>query len=52
LQGIGEFHSEGLYSIKFLNTKLNRAVEEIFAYLVSGDTHEKEEVVKWAEHFK
>ena len=47
LRGIGGFHSEGLYSIKSLNTKLNGAVKESFAYVVSGDTYKKEE-----EHFK
>jgi signal transduction histidine kinase/CheY-like chemotaxis protein len=52
LKGIGGFRSEGLYSIQLLNSKLNGAVEESFAYVVSGDTHEKEEFLKWAEHFK
>jgi hypothetical protein len=52
LKGIGGFDSEGLYLIKPLNTKLNGAVEESFAYVVSGDTYEKEEFLKWAEHFK
>jgi hypothetical protein len=52
LKGIGGFDSEGLYPIKPLNTKLNGAVEESFAYVVSGDTHEKEEFLKCAEHFK
>ena len=42
LRLISGFHSESLYSIKFLNTKLNGAVEKIFAYVVFGDTDEKE----------
>jgi hypothetical protein len=42
LKGVDGFHSEGLYSIKPLNTKLNGAVEKIFAYVVFGDTDEKE----------
>ncbi|MDE1045125.1 MAG: hypothetical protein OSA05_07625, partial [Nitrospinaceae bacterium] len=52
LRRIGGFHSEGLYSIKSLNTKLNGAVKESFAYVVSGDTYEKEQFLKWEEHFK
>ena len=41
LRVISGFHSESRYSIKPLNTKLNGTVEESFAYMVSGDTHEK-----------
>lgn len=52
LRGIGGFRSEGLYSLQSLSTKLNGAVEESFAYVVSGDTEEKEEFLIWAEHFK
>jgi signal transduction histidine kinase/HAMP domain-containing protein len=52
LKKIGGFRSEALYSIQSLNSKLNGAVEESFAYVVSGDTHEKEEFLQWAEHFK
>jgi hypothetical protein len=52
LRVISGFHSESLYSIKPLNTKLNGAVKESFAYVVSGDTYEKEEFLKRKEHFK
>ena len=52
LRLISGFHSESLYSIKSLNTKLNGAVKEIFAYLVASDTYEKEEFLKREEHFK
>ena len=52
LRLISGFHSESLYSIKPLNTKLNGAVKEIFAYLVASDTYEKEEFLKREEHFK
>jgi hypothetical protein len=31
---------------------LNGAVKESFAYVVSGDTYEKEEFLKREEHFK
>jgi hypothetical protein len=31
---------------------LNGAVEKSFVYVVSGDTHKKEEFLKWAEQFK
>lgn len=50
LEGIAGFRSEGLYSLQSLNSKMNEAVQESFAYLVSGDVHEKEEFLKWAEH--
>ena len=52
LRLISGFHSESRYSIKPLNTKLNGAVKESFAYVVSGDTYEKEEFLKREEHFK
>lgn len=51
LRGIGGFHSEGLHSLQSISSKLNVAVEESFAYVVSGDTHEKKEFLEWAEHF-
>jgi hypothetical protein len=47
LRGISGFRSEELYSIQSLNTKLNGAVEESFAYVVSGDVQEKEKFLKW-----
>ncbi len=51
LKEIGGFRSEGLHSIQSLHTKFKAAVEESFAYVVSGDTHEKEEFLQWEEHF-
>jgi hypothetical protein len=52
LRGVGGFHSEGFYSIKPLNTKLNGSMKKSFAYVVSSDTYEKEEFLKRAEDFK
>ncbi|MCH8314197.1 MAG: response regulator, partial [Nitrospinae bacterium] len=52
LKEIGGFHSDALYSLQSLNSKLTEAVEESFAYVVSGDTNEKKEFLQWAEHFK
>lgn len=52
LREVGGLRAQGLYSMQLLNTKLNGAVQESFAYVVSGDTHEKEEFLSWAEHFK
>jgi hypothetical protein len=52
LRDLGGFRSEGLHAIQSQNSKLNAAVEESFAYVVSGDTHEKEEFLNWAENFK
>jgi hypothetical protein len=37
LREVGGLRLEGLYSMQLLNTKLNGAVEESFAYVVSGD---------------
>ena len=51
LKEIGGFHSAALFSIQSLNSALTGAVEESFAYVVSGDIHEKEEFLQWAEHF-
>jgi signal transduction histidine kinase len=31
---------------------LNGAVQESFVYVISGDVHEKEEFLGWADHFK
>jgi signal transduction histidine kinase/CheY-like chemotaxis protein/HAMP domain-containing protein len=52
LKHVGSFRSDALYSIQHLNSKLNQAVEESFAYVVSGDSHEKEEFLQWMEQFK
>jgi len=52
LKEIGTFHSTALYSIQSINSKLTGAVEESFAYVVSGDAQEKEEFLQWAENFK
>jgi hypothetical protein len=43
---------EGLYSIKSLNKILNGSVKESFAYVVSGDTYEKEEFLKREKDLK
>ncbi len=52
LKEIGTFHPTALYSIQSINSKLTGAVEESFAYVVSGDAQEKEEFLQWAENFK
>ena len=49
LKEIGTFHSTTLYSIQSINSKLTGAVEESFAYVVSGDAQEKEEFLQWAD---
>lgn len=51
LKKIGGFHSEVLYSIQNIQSKLIEAVEESFAYAVSGDVQEKEEFLQWADRF-
>ena len=52
LKEIGTFHSTALYSIQSINSNLTGAVEESFAYVISGDVLEKEEFLQWAEDFK
>ena len=52
LRLISRFQSESLYPIKPLNTKLNDAVKQSFAHVVSSDTYEKEEFLTREEHFK
>jgi len=52
LKEIGRFHSTALYSIQSINSNLTGAVEESFAYVISGDVLEKEEFLQWAEDFK
>ncbi len=46
LKEIGRFHSTALYSIQSINSNLTGAVEESFAYVISGDVHEKEEFLQ------
>ena len=41
IKKISSFQSDSLYSIQNLGVALTEAVEESFAYVVSGDTHEK-----------
>ena len=49
---IGRFHSAALFSIQSINSHLTGAVEESFAYVISGDAQEKEEFLQWADNFK
>ena len=51
LKDIGGFRTLALYSMLSLRSKLDQAVEDSFAYLVSGETQEKEEFLQWAEYF-
>ena len=52
LEEIGHFHTNALYSIQSLNSKLTEAVEESFAYVVSGEMAEKVEFMHWADNFQ
>lgn len=52
LEEIGHFHTDALYSIQSLNSKLTEAVEESFAYVVSGEMAEKVEFMHWADNFQ
>jgi signal transduction histidine kinase/CheY-like chemotaxis protein/HAMP domain-containing protein len=52
LKEVSRDPSAALYSIQSINSNLTEAVEESFAYVISGDIHEKEEFLEWADHFK
>ncbi len=52
LKEIGGFRTEGLHSLQSINSKFNGAVEESFAYIVSGDIQEKEEFLSWEKNFR
>ena len=52
LEEIGHFHTDALFAIQSLNSKFTEAVEESFAYAVSGEKAEKEEFLHWAENFQ
>jgi len=51
LEKIGHFHTAALYSIQSIHSGLTEAVEESFAYVVSGETVEKDEFLRWAGNF-
>jgi len=51
LEEMGNFNDRYLYPIQTMESKLVGAVEESFAYVVSGETGEKEEFLEWAEEF-
>lgn len=48
---LGEFHTPALYSIQVILTGTMEAVEESFAYVVSGQKSEKEDFRAWVEKF-
>ena len=51
LAEIGHFHTAALFSVQSINSKLTEAVEESFAYIVSGMVEEKVEFFNWADKF-
>ncbi len=51
LTQIGEFHSSALETIHIIKSDLTEAVEESFAYVVSGKTEERDEFLEWSEEF-
>ena len=51
LEKIGHFHTAALFSVQSMHSKLTEAVEESFAYIVSGVVEEKAEFFQWADEF-
>ena len=51
LSEIGTFHLSSLNSIQKIKSDLVEAVEESFAYLVSGEIQEKNEFLRWVDKF-
>ncbi len=44
---LSDFHSSTLFSIQVISSGTGNAIQESFAYVISGDTHEKEEFLLW-----
>ncbi len=51
LAEIGEFHNSALETIQIIKLDLSEAIEESFAYVVSGKTEERDEFFQWEENF-
>ncbi len=47
LKEVGDFHSPSLYLIQNLETKTTDAINDSFAYIVSGDPRNKEAFLAW-----
>lgn len=52
MKEIEDFHTQHLYTIQNLATGTIEAVEESFAYVVSGHKAEKEDFLAWAKQIK
>ena len=44
---VSDFHSPTLFSIQIISSGTGNAIQESFAYVISGDTHEKEDFLLW-----
>ena len=47
LSDLGGFHTPALSSIQAISVGIGNAVQESFAYVISGETQEKEEFLRW-----
>ena len=47
LDRLSDFHSSTLFSIQVISSGTGNAIQESFAYVISGNTHEKEEFLLW-----
>lgn len=51
VQNVGEFHGPALQQIQAIEASAKGAVQESYAYLVSGDVRDKKEFLAWAKGF-
>lgn len=52
LVSLGEFHSNALHQIQTIDGGTKEAIEEAFAYIVSGEEIEKIEFMNWSKTFE
>ena len=51
LQTVGQFHSPVLQKLQHMHAKITDAIQESFAYVMSGDVIEKQEFLERMAHF-
>ncbi len=51
LDAVGQFHAPALQQIQHMHAESKDAIQESFAYIVSGEAIEKQEFLTWAKRF-
>ena len=51
LDAVGQFHAPVLQQLQHMHAESTDAIQESFAYVVSGEAIEKQEFLNWAKHF-